>query len=511
MKKITLNKFNAGIINDPRSNVEGGARMVTNFDILTDPHKLSPYRDTESGDSGASTSQKQNFCIAHWLPGSTNDWRIFSLGVVSGTGRAEILMKQASTVPGSTDLTDAGWLTPSNNQSASGSTNFNLFVFYKKTGLIYGAKAGTTIWAFDAATAGAFNDSARSLSYTNIAQGLVHSKDDILYIPYDNKIAKNNNGTWTDVAITLPSDMYITSICEYGNYLAIACAPLSGIGHSRVFLWDRDSSLETLSESIDWGEEILQVIEEVDGVLVGISYTGAGTTRFKDRIIFRYLSVSSAIKFQELVGTATAPATTLRIAKQKVNNRVYFLLTAPIAGSTREGVWSVGRSGPNSPMSVVHEYTPNNDTAVYPNGSLRNFIIVGDYLLLAYVNSSSSYAVSKSNDQSSFTATSIWESLINPGMDVTDRAMDKQLMSVGLTYDPLPAAGQVVLKYKVDGGSWVTVFTETTDGATRTEPYTLTAAGTEFTAGEEYEFRIESTGGAVITGLTYKYQVKNSN
>ena len=49
-------------MNDPRDPAENVARMVTGFDILTNAYKMSPYHDSESGDSAASTSKKQNFC-----------------------------------------------------------------------------------------------------------------------------------------------------------------------------------------------------------------------------------------------------------------------------------------------------------------------------------------------------------------------------------------------------------------------------------------------------------------
>ena len=80
----------------------------------------------------------------------------------------------------------------------------------------------------------------------------------------------------------------------------------------------------------------------------------------------------------------------------------------------------------------------------------------------------------------------------------------KQLTSIVVRYDSLPTAGQCVVKYKVDGGSYITVFTETTDSVVFTE--TPTAGGTSFTSGRDYEFRIESTGGAEIVGLEYNYE-----
>ncbi|GAH30408.1 unnamed protein product, partial [marine sediment metagenome] len=88
--------------------------------------------------------------------------------------------------------------------------------------------------------------------------------------------------------------LYITSICEFGNYLAIGAAPLSGLGGSVVYLWDRDSSLTTLSEIIDFGEGNLRVLEEIDGVLIGISSVGGTSDRFDDKAVFRLVSGNKA-------------------------------------------------------------------------------------------------------------------------------------------------------------------------------------------------------------------------
>lgn len=505
-KTIYVNDFSGGIVNDPRSASENSARVVTNFDILTDLHRMVPYRDSVTGDAAPTTSKKQNFAIA-LRTGTT--YSLYALGVVSGGGLAEVLYKDLTT-GASTDLDDSAWANTANNASGSGSTSFNLFLYYKKTGLIYGAKAGTTIWAYDPSGSAAFleggSGNSLSISYTNICQGIVHSKDDIAYVGYDNKIAKNDNGTWSATALTLPSDLYVTSLTEHGNYIAIACAPLSGVGHSRVFIWDRDSSLATLSDSIDWGEEKLQVLEEVDGVLIGIAISGNNTTRFSNRIVFRYLNVSSAIKFAELLaGTSTQ----LPIAKQKLSNRLFFMMTATLNGATRQGVFSVGRNSQYAGFSIVHERTVNNDTDV-AGDTLNNFFSVGDFMFISY-QQNSLFALSKTNSTSSYTATSIWESTINPKMPLTDRVVTKTLVSVGVTSEALPTAGQIVVKYKVDGGAFTTIFTETTDGVTRTEPKSVDTNGAQFTSGSEYEFRIESTGGAVPTGLQYRYDTVVTN
>lgn len=489
----------AGMTNDPRDTRASVCRVCTNFDIVTDRARAIPYYDSESGDTAAATSQKQAFTYAHWLPGSTNDWRLFSLGVVSGTGKAEVLMK--------TTFTDGSWSTPANNQSAAGTTSFELFVYYKKTGLIYGARAGTSIWAFDAQTAGAWADTSHALTYTNICQGVVHSQDDILYIGYDNKIASNNNGSWTDAALTLPSDLYVTSICEYGTFLAIACAPLSGVGKSRVYLWDRNSSLTTVSANIDWGFGILKVLEEIEGYLVGISQDSANRTA-RYRVNFKYYAGAGGARQFAILTSTSVPVIPTR--KQKIDNRVYFLMSATLNSAVREGLWSVTHFG-GGQFALAHERTPNNDTAL-GNGVLKGFYITGDYAFISYVDNSSVYQLSKTNDQASYTATSIIETIINPNMPAGDKVQKKKLLSIGAMYDPLLSGGSCVVKSKTNGASsYTTVFTETTTSAVKTEPVPVTSGGTYLTDGEEFEFQINSTGGVVPTFLIYKYAVEESN
>jgi hypothetical protein len=191
---------------------------------------------------------------------------------------------------------------------------------------------------------------------------------------------------------------------------------------------------------------------------------------------------------------------------------VYFMMQIVLNGATREGVWSVGHN-PNQAYSVVHERTPNNDTAL-SSGVLANFIIVGDFMFQAY-QSSATWALSKTNDQASYTATSIYESTINPEQpervrgSAGMRSAQKQLVAVGLSTVPLTSGQQVVCKYKVDGGAYTTIFTQTTVGTVTTEGV-FDSTGKKFKNGREYEFRFESTGGAEITEFKYKIEELNT-
>lgn len=494
MTRVYINRFDRGIVTDPRTQLEGAFRYVGNMDIFSNPRMTLPYRRSESGDSAPTTSQKQNFCIA-LRTGTT--YRIYSLGRQTALNRAEVLMKDLST-GGSTDLGDDGWATPSNNQSSVATPSFNLFVYYKKRNRIFGAEAGTTIFSFDPSSSASWGDESHSLSYTNIAQGLVHSKDDILYIPYDNKIAKNDNNSWSDTALTLPSHLYITSICEYGNYLAIACAPLSGVGESIVYLWDRDSSSSTLSDSCSFGEGTIKVLENVEGILIGIVALGNSSTVNNARISFKYYTqTGSAVKFPNLEIVGDNGTFQLLQYKQKINNRLYFQMSVTINGTKREGVWSIGRSSSGEPFAVVHERTPNNDTAL-TGGTLNGFFIVGDYVFQSYQDNGS-FALSKTDNSENYSVTGTIETTINPKMIEDDRPKLKKIISAGLLYESLPTNGQAVLKYRVDDGSYTTVFTETTNSAVATE-FPVSDEG------RDIELKVEETGGAKISGIYYDYK-----
>lgn len=509
--RVIQNRFDGGIVNDPRDVRSNVCRVCTNFDALTNPNKLTPYRSSESGDSTAYESGKQNFAVA-LRTGTT--YSLYALGHQSGNAKVEIMYKDLGT--GSAhDLDDADWQSTSNNFSSAGSTAYDLFVYYPAKGKLYGAKGGNAFWGYYPDGGTAFEEDVvssetsggtSSPTYTTVAQAVVHSEDNILYIPYDNKIAINDNGAWTLAAFSIPSRYYITSICEHLGSLAIAAAPKNGVGISRVFLWDRDTTNTRADANIDWGDGIIKVLESLNGRLIGVSLSGANTTRFADRVIFREYDGYGAnvIPGGILEGGTT---TQLPIAKQKINNRLYFMMSITLNGSTREGVWSMGPT--SSGYSIFHERTPNNDTALV-SGSVLNFIYVGDYLFQSY-STSGVVALSKTDDQATYSATSIFETKINPGSNLADKFILEQLLSVGGMYEPLPSAGQVVLKYRVDSSSsYTTIFTETTDARVYTEPFT-DAGGTAFKDGKEYEFRLESTGGAIITALHYNRKVLESN
>jgi len=75
--------------------------------------------------------------------------------------------------------------------------------------------------------------------------------------------------------------------------------------------------------------------------------------------------------------------------------------------------------------------------------------------------------------------------------------------------EALPTNGQIVLKYRKDkdlvDGAWTTIFTEATDDSIEFDAINI--SGATLPEYKEIQFRIESTGGAVITGLKWKAEI----
>ena len=214
--------FGKGMTNRLRSKNFDFAQLISNFDIYSDPTKMTPYRDMTAelfgGGFAANTAKFSQFLAATTEGGDATIQ--YALGVVSGTTRAKLFSK--------TIAAGGSWNEASSGQDSNIGVNENLFVMYHD--VIYGARNGDNIWAY-APLSPAFTEVAKAITYTQIFQGLVHSKDDNLYIPYYNStgsfIARKESGgvtaKWNLTALKLPLDMIPISISEYGNYLAIAC------------------------------------------------------------------------------------------------------------------------------------------------------------------------------------------------------------------------------------------------------------------------------------------------
>lgn len=499
MITVSWNRFDGGMTNEPRDPREAVQRVIKHFDNYTRSYKLTPYRSMKL--DAITESTLDVFRIQNLVVTNTG---LFGVGVVSGAdGHTQVYTKTTPTDP------TAVWTTAPGTSTSGSSVESNIgAVVYHN--YIYGVNSGG-IWKYGDITSGGsatftYNDYTTHIPTAN---GLVHSKDDVMYWPSGNLILKNDSGSWS-VGLTLPTNSTVNSIAEYNNYLAIACDQADGT--VVVYLWDRDTSLTTLSEKIDWGVGSIKHIENIGGTLCGVSTTSANLTSLMPRVMFKYYDGTHVITFEEYVCTSiTFPANP---SKQKFNNLFYFLASIVKDGTTFTGVWKIFKN-PQGQMAVSFDKLPRNDTAI---GLLKGFIRWGDYTFISYlITGTNAYTIWRTDDQANYTATSIYESTINPeeperrrGAAGT-RSNQKQLKAIALSTEPITSGQSAVLKYRVDGGAWSSaIVTNSTVGDVTNEAWVDVNTGKSFTNGREYEFRLESTGGAEITEVKYKYEIMNT-
>lgn len=512
MTRVTLNKFYGGVDTNKREPSTTTVYSIKNFDFLNS-NELLPYNSLVS--ETASNSYSTSYNVRAFSQGNGN---LYGLGTVDSDSTISAVHKRALS-----SISGGAWtLNFAINNSAGvlarggilGTLDF--FHFYR--GFLYFVDT-VGIKKVQITGSPAVTTNQALTTVNSACNGVTHSKDNKLYFGYNDTtspnsipyIASYDNSTWNTTALTMPDSYKITSICEYNNYLAIGLAPKDINGKSVVYIWDRSSTLNTITESIDWGYGELRVLECIEGRLIGISVQADSSTRINPKIIFREYSGGVANVILKVDSDTTS--INLGTSKQKIDNKLYFTMSTVLNGVTNTGVWVFSRYDNNYPWAVGLAQTPNNDSAITDTiGMPENFYLVGDYFFTSYdYNGSNSTSVSRTSSTSTdYSQTAVVETLKNPGMPTNDRALPKKLLAIAASYTSQPTAGQIVMKYKVDDGSWITVYTDTANGSTGFET-TVDASGDAFTDGREYEFRLESTGGTVVGEISYRYEVLTSN
>jgi hypothetical protein len=336
---------------------------------------------------------------------------------------------------------------------------------------------------------------------TTVAQGLIGT-DDNLYLPYNNILVRVYPSlTVQDQALKLPTNLKITSIANFGKYLAIGTAPKDGFnGVSKVFLWNFTSP--DIQEVIDWGEGELRILETIEGMLVGVTdrYLNNDAGAGRGSLIIQGYTGGYPQVIKEIF-TAKLTGQEMPLAKAVRNNRLF--LAAKVfknAAGTEydEGIWSFGRKNAQYPWAISLDYIDENIST----SGIQSFGSAANYFFIAHSGDGS---VDKINDAATYTFTSIYEPNI---INFNDTANDKVLKSVKIDVRRLTTGESVTLKYRADDEtSWNTIGTFNTVGGIS---YIFTnASGSNFKSGKEYRFRVESTGGAEVTGLHFKAEYLN--
>lgn len=482
---VKITDFFSGIEDDIRKVSSSGFALTKHFDVFSNPKRLTPYRSLEADtETSVSSTDLKQYLVRDFVYASAST-KLYGLGQ-TGAGLTKIVQKAVA---------ESGlWTTPSSSEG-NGAVKNGCFFEYKD--YLWGFQGTNQIfkWGLLSGTPSITNSvSTVASTITSVANGVI-AADGNAYMAYNNVVVRiaTDASTITDSAKTVPTNFKITSLANYGSYLAIGCSPKDPYnGASKVFLWNLSSDL--FAETIDWGEGELRVLEPIEGLLVGVTdrYLNNATGAGRGSMIIQGYSGGAAQVLKE-VFTEALVGKTMPTSKAVRNNRLFFaskIMTNSAGTEYDEGIWSFGRKNVNYPYALTLDVVDENiDT-----DGIQAFGTAANYFFIAHSGDGS---VDKTNDASTYAFTSVYESLIQ---DFGDASIDKRLDKIKVTFRKLTSGESLTVKYRVDGASsWTTVGTYSTVGGTARTFINIESSGVNFASGKEYEFRLESAGGLEIT------------
>ncbi len=484
--EIKIKDFSGGISDDPRENNASKFQIAKHFDVFSNPTRLTPYRSLEADtDDGSTATGMKQYSVRDFVFDSSSA-KLYGLSQTAG-GLTKIVYKA--------DATTGSWTLPASSEGDA-AVRYGCLVEYKD--YLWGFQGTTQVfrWGLLSGTPAITNTQGTVGTITSVAQGVI-AKDDNLYLPYNNKLARvTSGGTVNDAVLTLPTNFKITSIANYGNYLAIGCAPVSTFnGTSKVFLWNLTST--DVQEAIDWGEGELRVLETIEGYLVGVTdrYLNNATGAGRGSMIIQVYSGGVPQVVKE-VFTQALTNKTIPLSKAVKNNRLFFaakIMTNSAGTEYNEGLWSFGRKNVNFPFSLNLDVIDSNiDT-----DGIQSFGSAANYFFIAHSGDGS---IDKTNDAATYAFTSSYQTQI---LDFGDAFSDKQLLALKISFRKLASGESLTAKYRVNNATtWTTIGSYSTVDTMHKTFLAIESSGDNFASGHEYEFLIESTGGMEITGIT---------
>ena len=497
VKKI-INTWDGGHAQDLRTFSNDESKTSANFDIHTYPHSLISMRDmvAETYSGGTITDFDITDVVPIQISGTVE---LIGWGRESSASTKASFFKKTS----STDITSA-WDKVATNAGAATPMPGTLVNYHN------------VAWAVDSVhnlvkfTSPATYTAVGTILATpgiSVPKPFVHPEDDILYFGAGNIVGLNDDGGsgFDGSVLVLPENMFITSFTAYGSYLAIACKPANGAGESVVYLWDRDTSLNTGIQPIWWGDTALEVLENIGEILVGVSgiknvgsFTAPTTTQ-SYKYLVRIYGGGSVQTVKEIVFSDSSQ---LRNFKAKLNDKLYFGFDTQdcvyVTGKNKSGEWFVAKS------SFI---TPSGS---YITDALTGISIVGDVFFISYTDGGTSGYLTRTTE-GTYANVCRYYTTINPGMPVEDRYEEKTLVAVQIAYK-CTGAGNMEVSLYVDSTFSLQQIIDSTNAVTGEYIQTsqMVTDGTMFKTGREFSFQINATGNMEVKEWKYIYEKMNT-
>lgn len=490
MPEVILNKFDGGFAEDVRELTTDRCEESLNFDIFSEPHRLSPRRDTEadtisSGSVAMDTARITQVLVA----------KVASTDKIVGIGK-----NTSGSFTGFYSKSNIGDTFVLNAATVANQLEEGSGIVYKNKAYAVDYNGSNTyrlLELTDAITVTAIGNISYTKTGSETVIMFVHPDDNYLYIIIGNTISVYTGSALSTATTTLPTGFYGTSMTNYGGYVALVAQPFVGKANPICYLWGRDTTLNTFQDSMELGEGFCGLVENLDNTLTFImSPYDDFTSNFQNKIITKVYSGGAVQTVKEINVSSTYGK--VKTVKVKRNNRIYFLT------ATCDCVWVFGRNK-DGQYTITKDYFASSGSSA----TISSLSFIGDYMW-AGVTVSSVYSLQKtSGTTTDFDSTSSYKTLINPSMPIGDRGKEKQLKAVQIMVTGA-SSGTTGVKLSVDGSSMTAVISES--NATGEQVYEAAALndGTEFLTGREFQFQLETTGGAKIKEFRYRYETNTT-
>lgn len=513
MAKVLINRWDGGVSLSERPQTVNEQNASQGFDIFRDSFKLTKIDNLTVNELAAGASVTSGECPVFDATKRASDGRIIGVGQTSGSGSTAFrFYRKDSSITGT-------W--QQNSSSGNGVTFYNAYaVLYKDVQYGYYTQSSESrLYRYDSDSAMTLIGTTADYHSAITPKPVVHSQDNILYMATNKTVSKYDGTTFTASAVTLP--YYVSSMCEYGTYLAIACqAPEGGI----IYLWGRDTSLTTLQDVIKVDNGKLQIIENLDGYLVAITetpydpYTAAISIAGTYKTITARMYIGGSMKKIQstFLGSNEIGSNQLLSHKKAIRDGTLIFST----GSNYLMRFGLNQNG-QYVMSRDAQAAGGSKTLVNQHG----FFVLGDFLFSAFRASTGSPSEgllyrnnsTQNSGTAEFADTAYYVTTINPTMPISDRMKDKTLTAVALKcYSLSTSTGTVTLKVSTDNGATYTTLISQNAATTAFPNKYFRIEASEDTSsnplpsGIEFLFKIETTYKIDPIEFFYEYETTNS-
>lgn len=498
MSEIILNNFYGGIADSIFENSPIKFDISKHFDIYNDPKRLIPIANVLANNTGLTTTNEVGNFLNY---GSTT----YALGRLAASDKTKIFQNTGS---------NGAWEDAVSGGEASAAATTSKITFIEYKGLFYGIRGNRYIWKWNG---GAFTDADKDIGASSNPRtnGIIGKATGYLYIPADGKLWQldDTGGTWSQSAITIPSNESIYGLANYGNYLAILTRNTTDASSSKsyIYIWDFASLLA--SEVIELPDNGYSVLGVSGNTIIAV---GERTTPVGKEIS----AVSYSGGNYEPVFSRIYPSTVSLVkgVSRSQGGIMYFAVNDTTTGRPYQGIWSIGRKKSSYPLavSIAYDYLESGGTA----SNITNFLLVNSVSTSAGFGifiCTEDYLVHKIGLSPSASSASYATSSPISYMETCKYfpTQEAQLTAVSLKFNKLPSAGVATVLFRVNGATdWTTLLSNSTDDAvghisitveprvvtmTIASPAVVTSLAHGLIAGDKIYF---TTTGALPTGVT---------